>query len=531
MIKKQKKLIITFAVLFVVLLVVYVAVIRPLVAVTEDDTPAVELYDWEVPITAKTSNFYIFKPLERSSIQSIEVNNEYGGYKVYRDASDKFQLDGYVGLQFNQELFSSLVVTTGTPTAMMRVAVDLDEAGLAEYGLAEPQASWKVTSTTGEEFVIEVGDNLITEGGYYVKYVPEGYEDAPKNAVYILSTTLADTILQPAYALLQPLLTAGMSSNDYFFVDEFTVWKDGELFVNIYRTPEGEMSNPDAIAEHYMTYPKPESEDASSGAQYELNDDLYYQVLYNFIALEGDSVVSFLPTDEELEQYGLAEPKYIIRYMFEDYEFIILVSEQQADGGYYAISNIYGYALVCHVEAGDKLGWLEKDKFSWIFPTPFFVNISTVKRITLKADGVDVDFSLVHGTDADGNPTLDVTEVNSGTVIKNAEVSNFRQYYKTMLNLTNQEYATLSDEDRAALIADESKVVMTMTYEGTDGTFSEYKFYKYVEESTGKISGGKIFVAVNGAGEFYTTNDLVDKVINDTSRVLEGLDIDAYGQN
>ena len=38
-------------------------------------------------------------------------------------------------------------------------------------------------------------------------------------------------------------------------------------------------------------------------------------------------------------------------------------------------------------------------------------------------------------------------------------------------------------------------------------------------------------MVVNGVGEFYTTNDLVDKVVNDTARVLDGLDVDAYGHN
>ncbi len=527
MIKKQKRIIIALAIAFVALVAVYFAVIRPLTAQTEEEGPAVELLEGEVAISAKTTNFYIFEPIPRASIQSIEVKNESGGYKIFRDASDTFQLDGYAGLQFNQELFSSLVVTTGTPTAMMRVATDLDEAGLAEYGLDTPQASWTVTDTSGNEFTIEVGDNLITEGGYYVKY-------QPRNAVYILSTTLADTVLKPSYALLDPLLTVGMSSNNYFMVDEFTIWKDDELFVNIGRVPYEEKSDPNAIVENYMTYPKPEGENTSAESRYELNDDLYYQVLYQFITLQGDSVVAFLPTDEELAQYGLETPKYVIRYMFEDYEFIVLVSEKQADGGYYAVSNVYGYALVCHVEAGEKLSWLERDKFAWIFPTPFFENITTIKRITIQPDerDIDVDFQLTHGVPIEGeNPTLDVLEANSGTVIKNSEVNNFRQYYKTLLNITNQEYAALSDEDRLALIADEDNVIMTMTCESTDGKFREYKFYKYVEESTGKVSGGKVFVTVNGAGEFYTTNDLVNKVLNDVSRVLDGLDIDAYGKN
>lgn len=526
-IQKRKKLIIALFIAFAVLVVLYFAVIKPLTTATEDTGDAVELLDGEVAISAKTTNFYIFQPLQRASIQSIEVENSYGGFRVYRDASDTFQLEGCIGLQFDQELFSSLVVTTGTPTAMMRVATDLDEAGLAEYGLDEPQASWTVTSTTGESYKILVGDNLITEGGYYVKY-------EPRNAVYILSNTLADTVLQPSYKLLSPLLTAGMQTNNYFYIDEFTIWKDGELFVNINRVPEDQMKNPDSIVENYMTYPRPTGTNVSEKAQYDMNDDLYYQVIYTFIALQGDYVADFMPDEEKLADYGLDDPKYMIRYVFEDYEFIIMVSERQADGGYYAVSNLYGYSLVVHVESSDeKLNFLEKDSFAWISPTPFFVNIGEVARITIKSEtaGVDVDFRLTHGTDSDGNASLEVDDTVSGVHIKNEDVGNFRQYYKTLLNLTNQEYASLSEEDRLALMADDSKIVMAMTYEGTDGVYNEYKFYKYVEESTGKVSGGKIFVSVNGTGEFYTTNDLVNKVLADAPRVLKGLDIDAYGHN
>jgi len=179
----------------------------------------------------------------------------------------------------------------------------------------------------------------------------------------------------------------------------------------------------------------------------------------------------------------------------------------------------------------DKLGWLEDDAFRWIFPTPFFENIVNVRRITLKGEDVDVDYRLTHGTVNETTPTLEVDEVKSGVHIPNEEVNNFRQYYKTMLNITNQEYAALSDEDRAALIADENRVRLTMTYEDMNGIQTEFKFYQYYAASEQHLSGGKIFVVVNGVGEFYTTNDLVDKVVNDTARVLDGLDVDAYGQN
>jgi hypothetical protein len=58
-----------------------------------------------------------------------------------------------------------------------------------------------------------------------------------------------------------------------------------------------------------------------------------------------------------MEEFGLADPAYTIHYVFQDYEFILFVSEQQADGSYNAVSNLYGYALVCNV-AKEKLdGW------------------------------------------------------------------------------------------------------------------------------------------------------------------------------
>lgn len=521
--KKQKTIIIVMAALFVLLVIAYFAVIRPLTAVNEDNTSKLELIDGEVKINDVLTNFYMYEPISRASIQSIEVENEHGGYKIYRDAADTFQLEGFLGLTFDQELFSSLVVTTGTPTVMERIAVDLDDEGLAEYGFDSPQASWTITDLFGNQRKVLIGDRLLTDGGYYLML--EG-----RNAVYIVGTTLENTVLQPAYSLLSPMLTAGMSSNTYFYVDSFTVWKGEDLFVNVERIPPEQMENPNALVDIRLTYPMSET-----GEFYEINDSLYFEVLYKFIAMQGETVVAFMPDEETLANFDLDEPAYTIRYTYVDpetsdsYDFIIFVSSQQADGTYYAISNLLGYSVICQV-SNANLGWLELDKFSWLFPTPFFVNIQEVSRLEVKADGIDVDFTLTHGMNGD-TPTLEVDEANSGVHISNSDVKNFREYYKTLLNITNQEYASLTAADRAALVSNDDNVIMTMTYENTSGDYFEYKFYKYIEESTGKVSGGKIFVTVNGIGEFYTTNDLVQKVINDTPRVLNGLDIDAYRPN
>lgn len=518
-IRNRKILILLLVLLFAALTVLYFTVIRPLTAPAEKAPVVLDLMDGEVAINDRLTNFYMYEPLERSSIQSIEVENGAGTYKIYRDASDNFQLEGFYGLSFDPELFSSLVVTTGTPTVMMRVARDLDEAGFAEYGLDKPQARWTVTSTTGETRTVEVGDEALTEGGYYVRC--EG-----RNAVYFMGTTLEDTVLKPAYALLKPILTAGMQTNDYFMVDTFTVLRGEEAFVQIVRVPDEEKTDSDALVEMKMTYPRPSAGDAL----YEVNDSLYLNTLYSFIALEGEEVVAFRPDEEELDSYGLLEPAYAIDFTYKDYEYMIFVSAQQPDGTYYAVSNLYGFQAVIRV-ANDKLNFLEGDVFTWIFPTPFFENIKDIRRITIDGNGVSADYHLTHAVTAEGAAVLDVTESVSGTEIPNSDIKGFREYYKELLNITNQEYIRMSASDLALLLADDTQRFFTITVEDNAGRTNRYEFYRYYEESTGHISGGKVIVVVNGVGEFYTTNDLVNKIADDTPRLLAGLDIDPYGQH
>ncbi len=520
MIKKQSILIIVLVSIFAVLCAVYFTLIRPLLADAGSETPSLELLDGEVMISPQIANFYIFSPLQRSAIQSIEVENEFGTYKIYRDASDTFQFRGYEGVQFESNAFSSLIVSAGIPTAMSRVGYDLTDAELANYGLDNPQAKWTVTSTAGDKYTMLVGDNLITEGGYYVML--EG-----RNAVYIIGTSIAETILCPPAVLIAPILTTGMTQNDYLYVDEFSIWHGEDLFVLVNRVPDSKKQNPNAVIEVDLLYPTTEINGEVS--YYNINENLYLEVLYSLMTLEGSSVVEFLPDEDARATYGLEVPAYMISYKFKGFTFYIYVSELQDDGYYYATSNLFGYTTICRV-APDSLYWLEKDQFSWIFQSPFYEYITSIARLTVKGEGVDVDFRLTHSKDENGNNALDVVEVNSGTEISNANIKNFREYYKTLINVANKQYADLSDEDVAALTSDDSKLVMTMTYENLRGESRVYKFYKYYETSTGEMSSGKIFATVDGIGEFYTSNDLVNKVLDSTQRLLAGLEIDPYGQ-
>ena len=532
--KKRRITIIVLAVLFVLLLAAYIFFVHPLVSELIDSSVKLDLLDGEVQITDKLTTFYITEPIQRADIKAIKVENEFGGYELTRDAVASapsaqnaenaklgdFKFNGYSGVPFDDNKLASLIVTTGTPVAMMRVAQDLGDApaALAEYGLDDPQASWTLTRRDGKKFTFYVGDELLTEGGYYVKY-------ADRDAVYIVGTTLADTVLAEGYSLLSPKLIDGLSENNYYFIDRFAVLRGEELYVMVERNTRS-----DAL-ELKMSYPRPENN--TSDSLYALNEDLYFDVLYSFINLSGENVVAFMPEESDLAKYGLDTPGYVVMLVSGGAEVDLFISEKQENGKYYAASSLYGYSMICEVPAA-SFAWLDKQQFAWIEEMPFYVDITTVSRLTVKGHGdstVDLDFTLKHGTDGEGHATLEVTEQNSGKLFPNNDVANFRKYYMTLMNISNQAYASLSDEDKEALISDESKLVMTMTYENKSGEVFEYNFYKYYENSTDHLSGGKLFATVNGVGEFYTTNDLVEKALSDAVRVMNGLDIDAYGHN
>lgn len=513
-VKKKKILIIALSAAAVLLLVSYFLFIAPLLKDAEAGPVELDLMEGETRISDMLSNFYITPSVARSEIQEIKVTSEDGSYRIFRNASDTFELEGYPGLTFDDMGFAGLIAN---PVAQMRVARDIAAEEFAQYGLDDPIASRTITTTDGRVITVNIGDAMLTGGGYYASV--EG-----RNAVYIISASSASYIIQPIEALVKPLLLYGMTTSDYYLMDNFIVYHGEEPFVAVDRLSADDAQTIDLA----LIYPLPDR----GSRYYDVNIDMYLNSAYNLVELTGESTAALVDGNGTLMEYGLLNPTYRIHFTFGGYNFALYVSNQQKDGSFYAISNMTRYQIIAKIPA-EKLSWLTKGEFNWIQPSSFYEAIVDVSRITLKSEarGVEADFVLEHSSSAEDDTILNVTDKISGTYIPNSDVANFRQYYLTLLNITNSEYTTLSEEDREKLMSDDSRLILTMTTKLKNGEVNEYKFYEHYEASTGHLSGGKVLVVVNGIGEFYTSNDLVDKVINDVSRVLEGLDVDAYGHN
>ncbi len=492
MMEKQKKLFVIFAAVFVLLLAVYFAFVRPLVNDSGDSS------------TSVNGQTFMYPHIPRASMQSVTVTNEHGTYEFYRDADGNFQIRDFEGTPYDATLFSSLVTSAGYTIAKTKVVDNATDENLIEYGLDNPQATWTITTVTGESYTVYVGYDLLTGGGYYCMMEGDG-------GIYVLSSEIAQTIFAPIESLCSPVFVAGISQNDYYTIDNISLLAYGEELCKIGVKDAAEQKNAQALVEYKMVYPE----------GYTPNEALISEMLYTFTSVTGTSVLKLGPTAEDAAAYGLSEPAFTVGFTYMNVPVLIFFSELQENDTYNVQSTLFPHMIVA-VDAA-SVPFVKTDLLSWVKKAPFNDWIITLAEIEVVGAGADVCFTLTHGVGEDGNATLDVVS-STGKVIPNAEVNNFRQFYKTMLTMEIKDVVPLTEEEIAALAVEENCIV-TVRLKTLAGVETVYKFYPY--SSTGR----RALLTVNGSGEFYVETDLAKKIASDANKVLNDLDVDAYAKD
>ena len=81
----------------------------------------------------------------------------------------------------------------------------------------------------------------------------------------------------------------------------------------------------------------------------------------------------------------------------------------------------------------------------------------------------------------------------------------------------------MTEEEEAALLADASKHLMTMTITDTEGVVKEYRFYR--------LTSRKAYISINGSGGFYVMTDRVEKILTDAEKFFNNIPIDPMTKN
>ena len=225
--KKQKKLIIILALAFALMLILYFAVVLPIVNKEEPKQPPLSVDEGE----GLYHNIrLLYEKIEREDIKRIEIHNEGGDYAFVRSdpskrASDFVIQEGeeiYFLPEYDYEKISEIVVGVGTTYVREKIiSSDVTEEIFAEYGLslAEDPDYFIVETFDGDSFKVYIGERTITDGGYYLRR--EGVA-----SVYVSqSTTVGQAVQAKPEYYVKPLLTRVFTTHGHYYTKDFTVWR------------------------------------------------------------------------------------------------------------------------------------------------------------------------------------------------------------------------------------------------------------------------------------------------------------------
>lgn len=449
----------------------------------------------------------MFPHIEKAKILQLDVYNDSGSFTFVRynsetgkvDSSGSFIIKGSPQVSFDEELFASLYVSAGYTLTTRKIEDPIkDENGeFSEYGLIPERrvreitdengefvlnadgsyqyeeydytpAYYVLTDISGNKYKVIIGDLMVTGGGYYVQYVDmSGDAEVKRDAVYVLSSDISESLLAPVEDFVTPQLTYPMSLNNYFDVEKFYIFaKNGNSIgdtpiVGFSYIDLSERENTIRASEPYVFL------DGVGLDGYMASSDNIDKCLQGLYSPSFVGVTKLSPTIEDFVKYGLAiedgvdengEKKYqilserIITFNFDitddDGNYVetirqfIYVSALTENNTRYAFTEvyevksdgkvgsepIYDYDMIVEVNA-HSLEFLNWDGYAWINSGYVNLNIAFCDKIKLTAPGYSATFELdntasdstesisstnlkVHATDSNGNDKVTFSQMN-----------------------------------------------------------------------------------------------------------------------
>ena len=420
----------------------------------------------------------MFPRITMSETYSIEVTNRYGSYLIYRrnvakdEAGTSYTTAVTVRVgeddmmaNYDPTLYASLVVSCGyslTDRKLDRNAPDLPRK---EDGSVDYAAFGLETVYTGENeidyekspavytirnavfaadgscapgdisYTVEVGSATPSEGGYYVRL-------RGRDTVYVVSSTIADTVLQPVETMVTAAAVYPMTTTTYPMVERFNFGTIGngrimEMAIRYFQseypgTPTREVldvildSDSEILAVTpiidfsfeslesrentvYSSTPYviPETSKRQLMKGYGVNNDAASTVLQNLYSMEFLACKKLHPDPTaDFAAYGLDGNCHYLAFDYDPYVAkggsgyyitnLIYISDQQYDETlgqkvYYVYSELYD--MIVAVDPY-YLSFLEWDDAAWYSNSVFANNIAYVSELHLTMQDKQYDFYL-----------------------------------------------------------------------------------------------------------------------------------------
>ena len=365
-------------------------------------------------------------------VYSLEVNNESGSFRFYRDKTGVMRLEGYENsaVDYDSTKFTYLCVSCAYTltkakldfTSEQSTAPRLEDGSIdySAYGLSEADrpAAYTITAMMDNDdgkvlpdpnrsYTVFVGDALLSGNGYYVKL--DG-----RPAVYVLEShelgTDIGTVLQSVEDLVTPMITYPIPMVAQNMVSDFVLGNvdlSGDMSDSDFL--QKAIENMDVIAafsywdlearENTLYLPTPY---ISAMDGYDINDinvDLVLNMFYDmkFVACRELGITKSL-----LKEYGFDQEVYYISFgspLLDSEnaltgEFVLndlLISQKTENNTYYVAS--FFSDMIVEVDQ-HYLSFLEWHQNEWYTRTLFGHNIAHLTDLRIRIGEKEYDFSL-----------------------------------------------------------------------------------------------------------------------------------------
>ena len=455
-------------------------------------------------------------------VSKVEVKNNSDSYTVEMKSEDSYSVEGLDGFDLNKTSISALKSDSAGVAATQLVEEQAED--LSIYGLDSPKAEATITYKDGETLSLAVGNEAAGDAGTYVTVNGE-------SKVYLFNSAKVDTFAYPLLEYVSKEITpsqeeAVAAANG----GEVSSSSDGQTQTPQFAkmTLSGTVREEpivvepaeaiSGISQFNITSPKEKAADYTKiseyvGAVYGLTaDEVGGVIVLNILrgavyGLAADEVVAVNPTDADLESFGLKEPYSKIVADFDVGTVTLLASSPDAAGNVY-VMNGDRTNVVYRIEA-ETLTWLSATYTDLASKLLFTPNIKDVKTMTVTTPDKTYVFNLTSVVDEDNENSFTTTITYEG---KELDEEIFKDYYQNMISVS-------TDEETTEQPTGDPIFSVKYEYADTSRTPDVVEFYD--------AGSRRVFIVFNGKCDSLTVSTYVDKMVQDSEKVVNGEEITA----
>lgn len=408
-----------------------------------------------------------------------------------------FTIDEFTDLPLDRSDIRSAVSTFANASYLDMVFEDTTGMDLSAYGLSQPGTTI-TASFQGRVYTMSLGNATSGVTGRYC--ILEG-----DPALYVVANSMASTLdVNPNTYLDKTILEAYDNTDEDPSITNLTIHRPD--------LPE------DIVVEPTDTSKYGDSTLTAASSRYELtspvvtlvNPDLETELLFNIFGSEAEDVVASNPTQQQLEEYGLASPAAEVSMSWDETGSLNLTigNETVVSGTTCRYVMKDGSPLVYVVDE-ELLPWVDYTADDLVSALPLVPYIQNVSQMTISFGGNEYTFQLSQvstgTTNASGQTSTETHVEYNGTAL---DSDNFAVWYQLVMS------CQADGINRSEVTSDP---IMTVTYLYNNGSTDTVDYYD--------MGNRVVVVSVNGAQAVTTSTSFTNKVQSELQKLLNGEEV------